>query len=400
MSHSIVAAVPAASGADPVAADVDAVVAVAATTAAATVVVAAADLAPDPDTTPHSASAPGLRARSSARRAEMPAGEVSVLGMRTKLIVSGPRDARIGAIAGHQRGRVSRRQLLEAGLSTGQIHRLTAIDWLLREHAGVYAVGYRSMVPLGRETAALLAARDGAVLSHASAAAVWGIDAVTPDPDVVELLVDTGVATRRAGIRAHRTGKLVPADRRVRQDLPVTAPARMLLDLAAQLDERLLERAFDQALVLGVVTERQIADVVDRAGGHRGRRALTELATDHLYTTVTRSEAEERLLELLRTAGLPEPRVNAQLHGLEVDFWWPEAALVVEVDGYRFHSTRAAFERDRLRDARLAMAGIEVLRVTWRRMERERFAVLVEIATALARRTPPGAIDTWAPLGG
>ncbi len=350
---------------------------------------------PEPEPIPHAPPAGEARGRSYVPTAEKPAYAVSVLGASGKLLVSGRRDARIGAIAARQRGRVSRRQLLAAGLSTGQIHRLIRTGWLLREHAGVYEVAYRSGVPLGRETAALLAARDGAVLSHASAAAVWGIDAVAPDPDVVDLLVDTGVATRRAGIRAHRTRNLAPTDRRIRQDLPVTSAARMLLDLAARFDDRVLERAFDQALILGAVTQGDVADVVDRAGGHHGRRALRELADDHLNTTVTRSEAEERLLELVRSAGLPEPRVNVGLLGFEVDFWWPEADLVVEVDGYQFHSTRARFERDRIRDAHLVAAGIAVLRVTWRRLERDQFAVLVEIAGALARRTPRESIDAW-----
>jgi very-short-patch-repair endonuclease len=347
------------------------------------------------ETIPHTPPEPEASARSSSRSGKEPARAVSVLGVSGKLIVSGPRDARIAEIAGRQRGRVNRRQLLAAGLSKSQIHRLTHIGGLFREHAGVYAVGHRAEVPFSRETAALLAARDGAVLSHQNAAAVWGLDAVTVDPDTVHLLVDGGSETRRAGIRTHRSRTLHWADRRVHLDLPVSSAARMLLDLAAELEERTLERAFDQTLVLGVTTQREIAEVLARAGGHRGRRALTDLADDHLTSTVTRSEAEERLLALVRTAGLPEPRVNALLHGYEVDFWWPDAGLVVEVDGYRFHSTRAAFEHDRIRDARLLAAGIEVLRVTWRRLERDRFAVIVEIATALARRTPREAMDAW-----
>jgi very-short-patch-repair endonuclease len=290
---------------------------------------------------------------------------------------------------------VNRRQLLSAGLSKSQIHRLVRVDWLLREHAGVYAVGYRSTAPLGRETAALLAARDGAVLSHASAAAVWGVDAVPVDPDLVHLLVDADAETRRAGIRTHRSRTLRPADRRVHLALPVSSPARMLLDVAAERDDRALERAFNQALVLGVTTQHEISGMLARAGGHHGRRALTDVLTDHLTSTVTRSEADERLLSVVRAAGLPEPQVNASLHGDEVDFWWPQARLVVKVDGYRFHPTRSALERDRLRDARLLAAGIDVLRVTWRRLEREQYAVIVEIATALAHRMPREAIDAW-----
>jgi hypothetical protein len=204
---------------------------------------AAVDTSPDADTIPQSPLVPEVRARSSSRSADKPARAVSVLGMSGKLIVSGPRDARIAAIAGHQRGRVNRRQLLAAGLGKSQIHRLIRADWLLREHAGVYAVGYRSKAPLGRETAALLAARDGAVLSHRSAAAVWGIDAVPVDPGVVHLLVDTDAETRRAGIRTHRSRTLRPADRRVHLELPVSSAARMLLDLATERDDRTLERA-------------------------------------------------------------------------------------------------------------------------------------------------------------
>jgi very-short-patch-repair endonuclease len=99
------------------------------------------------------------------------------------------------------------------------------------------------------------------------------------------------------------------------------------------------------------------------------------------------------MLELVRAAGLPLPRVNARVHGYEVDFLWPQAALIVEVDGYRFHSSRAAFERDRVRDVRLQAHGLEVQRVTWRRMVQEPLAVIAELAAAIARRTPREVLD-------
>jgi very-short-patch-repair endonuclease len=348
------------------------------------------------------AHAPSIRevcGESTSPSADLAARAVSVLGVSRKIIVSGSRDARIAAIAERQRGRVNRRQLLAAGLSKGQIHHLARTDRLFRRHAGVYAVGHPGDVPLGGETAALLAAREGAVLSHASAAALWGIDAVQADPDLVHILVEADAGTRRAGIRTHRSRTLRPVDRRVRMNLPVCSAARMLLDLAAELDDRSLERAFDQALVLGVVSDREIADLVTCAGGHGGRRALHDLVSDHISTTVTRSEAEERLLALVRTADLPEPGVNVRLCGYEVDFLWAQSTLAVEVDGYRFHSSRGAFERDRIRDARLQAAGIEVLRVTWRRLELDPFAVIAEIAGALARRTPRYAIDASSGAG-
>ncbi|HET9124756.1 MAG TPA: DUF559 domain-containing protein, partial [Solirubrobacteraceae bacterium] len=299
----------------------------------------------------------------------------------------------IAAIAEHQRGRVSRRQLLAAGLGPSQIQHLISTHRLFPEYAGVYAVGHPGQVPLGRETAALLASGGRAMLSHQSAAPVWGVDAVTLDPEIVHLLVDGEIHTRRAGIRSHRSRTLQRQDRCVRAGLPVSSPARMLLDLATGgLSERALELALDQALVLGIVGYRDIGELLARAGTHRGRRALRELTNDRVATTVTRSEAEERLLALVRAAGLPEPHVNVRLQGHEVDFLWPEARLVVEVDGYRFHSSRGAFERDRVRDARLRAADIEVLRITWRRMERDPFAVVAEIAGALVRRTPAHAL--------
>jgi very-short-patch-repair endonuclease len=99
----------------------------------------------------------------------------------------------------------------------------------------------------------------------------------------------------------------------------------------------------------------------------------------------TRSEAEQRLLRLVRKARLPAPDVNASLHGFEVDFLWRDAALVLEVDGYAFHSGRAAFEQDRRRDAELAARGLTVIRVTWRQLADEPEAVVVRIGQALAR---------------
>lgn len=160
----------------------------------------------------------------------------------------------------------------------------------------------------------------------------------------------------------------------------------------------MLERAVDQALILAVVTHRELLDVVARTGGHRGIGALRDVAEDHPGATFTRSEAEEQLLALIRAGGLPEPCVDARIDGDEVDFLWPQAKLVVEVDGYRFHSTQAAFERDRLRDARLHAKGFEVMRVSWRRLERDRLALLVDVASALARRMPRDTLDLMVPV--
>jgi very-short-patch-repair endonuclease len=299
----------------------------------------------------------------------------------------------MATLAQAQRGRVNRRQLLAAGLASSQITRLIAAGRLFQLHAGVYAVGHPADVPLGRETAALLSLRDGALLSHLTAVRLWGLDTRAPDPGAaldgdVHVLIDRRWARPRPGVRTHRSRIIAPADRCVRERLPVASPARALLDLVVDLEPRRLDRIYEAGLIAGVIATRGIEELLGRAEGHPGQARLRELAHDHAAAGVTRSEAEERLLALVGRAELATPRVNARLHGYEVDFLWPQASLVVEVDGYRFHSTRAAFERDRVRDARLQAAGIEVLRVTWRQLERDALAVVARIAGALARRTP------------
>lgn len=192
------------------------------------------------------------------------------------------------------------------------------------------------------------------------------------------------------GVVVHRSTILDARDVLIHDGLPVTAPARTLLDLAAELAPRELERMLDTALVQRCVTLRQVGDVIARAGRHRGCVALRELLLAHTHTTFTRSEAEERLLALVRAAGLPDPLVNVRRRGFELDFYWPRDPgrdVAVEIDGYEFHGGRAAFERDRRRDAILRAAGIDVLRFTWRRLTEEPYAVVAELALALASTT-------------
>jgi very-short-patch-repair endonuclease len=126
-----------------------------------------------------------------------------------------------------------------------------------------------------------------------------------------------------------------------------------------------------------------VLTALDRAGPVAGAAALRALVGDDTRG-VTRSEAERALLRLVLAAGLPEPRLNARVGAFMVDAWWPSRRLVVEVDGFRFHGTRRAFERDRRRDAELQAAGQRVVRVTWRQLRREPLAVAASLATLLA----------------
>jgi very-short-patch-repair endonuclease len=151
--------------------------------------------------------------------------------------------------------------------------------------------------------------------------------------------------------------------------------------------QRHYELAFDRAIVNRVVRSSEIKELLGRAGGHKGRARLATLAAAENGTTITRSQAEERVLALIRSAQLPDPAVNRRVHGYEVDFYWADEQFVLEVDGFRFHSTRRAFEHDRRKDTDLRAAGLETMRVTWRQVEHEPFALVARMARAIARST-------------
>jgi hypothetical protein len=196
------------------------------------------------------------------------------------------------------------------------------------------------------------------LISHRSAAvSIWRL--LDPREGPVELTV--AHAARRPSLRAHRSRLLAAEDVGVVRGIPVTSPARTLVDLAEAASDRELELAFDEALTRNLATTDAITAAVQRASGRHGTRRLKALIERDADPAFTRSEAEERLLDLLRGSGLPQPAVNASVGSHVVDFVWRDKRLAVETDGYRFHSTRAAFERDRLRDAELAARGFRVI---------------------------------------
>jgi very-short-patch-repair endonuclease len=222
--------------------------------------------------------------------------------------------------------------------------------------------------------AALLACGPRAVLSHRTAAAVWGIGTAGRDVDVT---VSGTQARSRDGIRVHR-GHLLQRDVRIRESLRVTAPARTLLDLAGALAEDELARAVNEAQVLRLVSRTELAAVARHRGAGRLRTVL------HVEPRLSRSELERRMLALVRRIGLPEPATNARVLGHEVDFVWAEQRVIVETDGFDVHSTRAAFERDRARDALLSANGWRVLRFSWWQVEHEPEVVAARLAVLLA----------------
>ncbi len=227
--------------------------------------------------------------------------------------------------------------------------------------------------------AAVLACGDGAMLSHSPAAVLWGFQ--PPPTGRIHVTVAEHDVRSRDGIRVHCTRRLDPRDATRRQGIAVTAPARTLLDLAADRSPTALSRAVDEARVQRHVTDDSLNEQFSRYPTHRGVKTLREAIRPE--PKLTRSEAERRLLELIRAARLPEPQTNVRVGPHEVDFLWPAHGLVVEVDGYAFHSKRSSFERDRRRDQQLTAAGYRVIRVTWRQITEEPEAVIATLAAAL-----------------
>ncbi len=250
-------------------------------------------------------------------------------------------------------------------------------------HRGVYVLGHRAAPELAIEMAAVLACEPDALVTGLSATWMWGMLPRPEDPRPVSILVIDRALRSRPGIRVSRTRHLPQSERTSRAGVPVTTPARTLLDLAATVDTRTLERALNEAQVLRRTTPPALLPLLAQHPRHRGARALRALADPDRARGMTRSESERRLLALIEHADLPRPRINARLGHFEVDFLWPAQRLIVEVDGFRFHSSRGAFERDRARDAELVARGYRVVRVTWRQIVHEPYAVVGRIAQVL-----------------
>jgi hypothetical protein len=261
--------------------------------------------------------------------------------------------------------------LSEAGIEKDAARMRERAGRLHRIHQGVYAVGHPLLSRNGRLMAAVLACGPDAVLSHRSAAALWGIRSSTGTR------IDVTAPGRRgrspAGIAAHRHGHLRPQDTTVAEGIACTTVARTLLDLAAVVTPRELANAVTEAEVLRLFDLSAIREVIGRSRGRRGVARLRG-AIDHQDPGSARANRglERSFLALCLKARLPVPAVNAlvDLGDLQVvaDFAWRERRLVVETDGRQVHGTPRAFERDRARDQRLVLAGWRVLRVTWRQL--------------------------------
>lgn len=300
-------------------------------------------------------------------------------------------DSQIAEIAARQHGLVSLPQLEALGLDARTVRQRVQVGSLHRFHQAVYAVGHRPPSHQSRLMAAVLACGPGAVLSHRSAAALWGLRKDRRP------IIDVTAPNRRGraphGISAHRDGSLIDADRTMLHGIPCTTVPRTLLDLAAVVHIGELRKAVSEAEVLRLLDHEAARRLIKRSRGRRGVARLRMLLDEiHPQTKRTRSELERLFLRMCVRAKLPEPEVNAKLDVgdllLEPDFLWRDAGLIIEADSRRYHDTDSAFQIDRKREQRLMLAGWQVARCTWEQVEHEPRQLAETIRSLLMQSGP------------
>jgi very-short-patch-repair endonuclease len=277
-----------------------------------------------------------------------------------------PVDRALAELVAGQHGVVARSQVVGLGVAGNTVDRWLRTGRLHRLHPGVYAVGHAAITRRGRWMAAVLASGDGAVLSHRSATALFGIWG--SGIGVIHVTVPRKERSPHA-IRRHFS--MLPDDEHeVVDGIPVTSAARAVLDLAAEKDEAAVESALREMEYLGIYGKVSLPVLLDRHPNHRGAQACRE-ALDHLRDDPggrIRSDLEERFISFLDAKKIPRPRLNVWLSigedQYQVDCLWPERRLIAELDDFRSHGTKRGFRKDRKRDRRLGAAGYRVVRIT------------------------------------
>jgi putative AbiEi antitoxin of type IV toxin-antitoxin system len=284
----------------------------------------------------------------------------------------------LALVAGQQHGVATRSELLSAGISRREIERRLASGALLREHRGVYRVGHRAPSVEARYLAAVRACGEGALLSGRAAAHLLGlVKGPAPPPEVT-----TPTERRIEGVRTKRSRRIDPRDTTTWNSIPVTTVARTLVDLAAVLGAQELARACHEAGVRHEVTPAEVEAVLARRPNSCGADKLRRVIRGDVRVTL--SKLEVRFLARLRDAGLPLPDTNRRAGGRRVDCRWPEQRLTVELDGYRYHGSRHAWELDRRRERQARARGDEFRRYTYGDVFESPLYMLSELRALLA----------------
>jgi hypothetical protein len=235
---------------------------------------------------------------------------------------------------------------------------------LIPVHSGVYAVGYVNATPVGRACAAVLACGLRALLSHGSAAALWGYYKYWDEP----FEVTVPAMRKRPGIKVHRSRTLACEDRDCQLGIPVTSPARTVLDIAPRLSDQRLTRVVNDGRHARLLHLDDIADALDRNPTHPGTKRLRPFV--EAPTGPTRSELEDEFVAFCKRLALPTPLTSVMVNGREVDALFPAERVIVEIDSWEFHRFRSHFEGDRDRDTDQLAGGYVTVRLTDARMKK------------------------------
>jgi very-short-patch-repair endonuclease len=277
---------------------------------------------------------------------------------------------------------LTRRDLLGLGFSAAAIRHRVATGRLHPVMRGVYAVGRRELTREGRWMAAVLACGEGAMLSHGSAAALWGIGEERWGR--IDVSIRRRGEHRRAGLRVRSRPSLPADDMTTRNGIPVTCVARTLLDRATELGPGALERAVNDADKLDLIDPEALREALEGYAGEPGARVLRTLLDKRTFR-LSDSKLEMHFRPIARAAGLPQPLTKEWVNGFEVDFFWPDLGLVVETDGLRYHRTPAEQTRDHLRDQTHTAEGLTELRFSHYQIKYERRHVLDILRRTAAR---------------
>jgi very-short-patch-repair endonuclease len=293
-------------------------------------------------------------------------------------------------VAKQQLELITTEQLRLAGVSRALMRTRLRQGTARRVHRGVFHLGPELMLPGAVELAAVLACGEGAYVRRRSAVALFGLVSVRPMD--VEIVVSRRECRSRVGISVERVEALADDDRGAFHGIPITSPARAIVDFGAVATDDELERAIAEGYALKLVTEAELQAAVERNTRRPGARTVRAELSRIGGPQWTRLEAEHRMKQLLRQAGLPVAATRQPVEGFEADFFWSDERLIVETDGYQVHGHRYAFERDRRRDQVHIAAGYTVIRFTLRQLKNEPLRVIAVIAMALGAARAVGRV--------
>lgn len=296
-------------------------------------------------------------------------------------------DALAADLAREQYGVISTTQLLRIGFTHTMISDRVAEGFLTPVFRGVHRLGVGPSTERSLWMAGVLAGGPEAKLSHSSAARLF--DAPVPRKPFVEITVPHARRRSRMGLRIHTSRRLEEADSTVVDGIPVTSYERTLLDIARDVRPAHLLRAYEHGIRRDLIDHARLEELATRRVGHLGTRALRRLfGYDATAAAETRSELEREFWDLVQAAGLPPYQRNVVVAGREVDAYWPEVGLVVEIQSRAWHTDHESFEDDHEKFAALKRAGLDVLGVTKGQI-RER---PTELVATLARLTDPSRV--------